>query len=69
MTVTVEFIQFDAPYKPGDRKECAPGEAEKLIRSGVARRVPSRRQDSPQDEAVDQKPARVPKGRRRARRG
>jgi len=37
--VTVEFIKFDAPYRVGDRKECTPGEAAKLIKSGVARKV------------------------------
>lgn len=34
--VKVRFVQYDAPYQRGDVKVCSEGEAEKLVRNGVA---------------------------------
>ena len=51
--MTVEFVKFDAPYQIGERKECTPAEAAKLVRSGVARTIPVSAHHAPAGESED----------------
>ena len=37
--VRVRFLRDDTPFRRGDEKDCAPAEAEKFIRQGVAEGV------------------------------